>query len=162
MMNVQRYRDEVRGFVRNSDWKHPFAVTLTLRQVRFELTANGRTFVQLTRDRATRNFRHFLNLLSAVVYGKSSKRFGRRVRAVPVLEGGLGQRLHYHAIIDCPRADLLNAYPQLIEQCWQKTDWGYDEVRVTADADEGWLNYITKLRSKSDFAESIDWMNVRN
>jgi len=62
-------------------------------------------------------------------------------------------------VIECPRADLISIYPQLIEQCWQRTDWGYDQVQVTADADEGWLRYMTKLRSKPDFGSSIDWMN---
>jgi hypothetical protein len=39
--------------------------------------------------------------------------------------------------------------------------WGYDQIEVRPDADRGWLNYITKLRDKPDFASAIDWVNVR-
>ena len=56
----------------------------------------------------------------------------------------------------------MTIYPQMIEQCWQQTDWGYNQVHVTADADSGWVRYMTKLRSKPDFASSIDWMNFSN
>jgi hypothetical protein len=68
--------------------------------------------------------------------------------------------MHYHAVIECPRDDLIPVFPILIEECWGKTDWGYDQVHVTPDANDGWVQYMTKLRSKPDFACSIDWMNV--
>jgi hypothetical protein len=153
-------QESVRSFIGLDHWSSPFAATLTLRQARYELNERGASVrVPLTDERASRNFRHFINLLSSRVYGTSWKRFGRRVRAFPVQEGGRRQRLHYHALIECPREDLISIYPQLIEQCWQRTDWGYDQVHVTADPDAGWLRYMTKLRSKPDFGSSIDWMN---
>jgi hypothetical protein len=156
-------QESVRSFIGLDHWSSPFAATLTLRQARYELNERGASVrVPLTDERASRNFRHFINLLSSRVYGKKAKRFGRKVRAFPVQEGGRHQRLHYHAVIECPREDLTSIYPQLIEQCWQRTDWGYDQVHVTADADPGWLRYMTKLRSKPDFGSSIDWMNYAN
>jgi hypothetical protein len=51
----------------------------------------------------------------------------------------------------------------MIIQSWRKTLWGYDEIDVQP-ADEKWgkyIDYITKLRDKPDFADSIDWMNCR-
>jgi hypothetical protein len=162
-LNLLKLQESVRSFIDFNDWSFPFAATLTLRQARYEFDERGSLVrVSLNDDRASRNFRHFINLLNSRVYGKRSKRFGRRVRAVPVLEGGWKKRLHYHAVIECPREDLVSIYPQLIEQCWQKTDWGYDQVHVTADPDAGWLRYMTKLRSKPDFGSSIDWMNYAN
>lgn len=157
---ILRLQDEIRKFVSTDDWNHCFAATLTLRQARYVTTDCGsQVRIPLTTERASQNFRHFANLLSGRVYGASSKRFGKRVRTFPVLEGGRDQRLHYHALIECPHDELAKIYPQLIEQCWQRTAWGYEQVHVVADPDSGWVGYMTKLRSKPDFASSIDWMN---
>lgn len=162
-MNSIRLQKELRDYIDVGRWAGSFAATLTLKQARHLMTDFGSSVrVAITEEIASRNFRHFINLLSSKVYGTSSKRFGRRVRAIPVLEGGAGLRLHYHAMIDCPREELATVYPQMIEQCWQQTDWGYDQVHVTTGADLGWVRYMTKLRSKRDFACSIDWMNFAN
>jgi hypothetical protein len=158
-----RLQNVVRSFIRTEHWHDRFAATLTLRQARYVMSEAGlQVRVPLTAERASQNFRHFLNLLSGRVYGASWKRYGKRVRAFPVLEGGTIQRMHFHALIECPRDDLASSYPSLIEQCWQRTDWGYTQVRVSSGADNGWVRYMTKLRSKPDFASSIDWMNFRN
>lgn len=158
--NLYRLQREVRDFIGSVDWISPFAATLTLKQACYVTSDSGfEVRVPLTPDRASRNFRHFINLLSARVFGPSWKRFDRRVRAVPILEGGRDQRVHYHAVIDCPRADLLDEFPAMIADSWRRTDWGYDQVHVEADADDGWMRYMTKFWSKPDYASSIDWMN---
>lgn len=153
-------RDAFRDFVDLSTWQAPYAVTLTLRQKRIMEDGQGRSFeVRLTPDRASQNFRHFMKLLNAAVHGKAASRFGRSVNVVPILEGGNGKRLHYHAAIDCPRDDLRHDFHHLIFSCWAKTDWGYWEHDVQPHADAGWIDYISKTRDKPVFADAIDWSN---
>lgn len=153
-------RTAFREFVDLTTWHAPYAVTLTLRQKRMVEDERGRSFqVRLTPDRASQNFRHFMKLLNARIYGKAASRFDRRVNVMPLLEGGNGKRLHYHAAIDCPRDDLHDDFHAILFSCWLKTDWGYWEHDVQAGADAGWIDYISKTRDKPVFADAIDWSN---
>lgn len=120
-----------------------------------------RVSVSLTPELAVQNFRHFMNLLNKRMYGNAARRHGKRLPVFPVHEGGGSKRLHYHAMIDCPRDDLRDTFPALIDEIWRSTQWGYYQTKVTA-ADEGWITYVTKLRDKPDLASAIDWMNYHN
>ena len=73
------------------------------------------------------NFRHFLNLLNRRVFGKAAQRYGKQVYSLGVIEGGEFKRLHYHALIDCPRREQIADFGHLIEECWRSTQWGYEE-----------------------------------
>lgn len=141
---------------------HPFAVTLTLKQ---RIGGDGgvsSVCENVTHESASRNLRHFLNVINKKVYGSAAQRHGKRLSVLPVLEGGNGKRLHYHLVIDCPRDELIDAFPSMIAEAWQNTLWGYGQTDIKP-CDQGWLNYITKFRDKSDFASSFDWMNtIRN
>jgi hypothetical protein len=119
------------------------------------------TKLWLTETAAVQNFRHFLNKLNRSVFGKSAMRFGKGVGCFPVLEGGGDKRLHYHAIIDCPRPELVTDFSLLIADHWRSTQWGYWQVDCQANPDDGWLTYITKFRDKPSFADAIDWTNLR-
>lgn len=153
-------RDAFRDYADISTWDAPYAVTLTLRQKRIAHDDRGRQFeVRLTPDRASQNFRHFLKLLNAQMFGKAATRFGRCVNVIPILEGGDGKRLHYHAVINCPCDDLRDQFHAAIFSCWSKTDWGYWEHDVQPGADAGWIDYISKTRDKPVFADAIDWTN---
>jgi hypothetical protein len=154
-------RNALRDWVDIEAWQAPFAVTLTLRQsINVEENSAIRR-LWLTDQQASQNFRHFMNMLNRRTFGKTAIRYGRGVSVLPVLEGGDGKRLHYHAAIDCPRSSLAQDFPSIIGSLWRSTMWGYDQIEVRPDADRGWLNYITKLRDKPDFASAIDWVNVR-
>jgi hypothetical protein len=148
-----------RKWVNIETWQAPFAATLTLRQCITVWDGHQSVRVALTEQSASQNFRHFLNKLNRSVYGKAAQRFGKGVSVIPVLEGDADKRLHYHAIIDCPRAELIADLPVIVAEAWRSTQWGYHQTDIQAGADRGWLNYMTKLRDKPDFADSIDWMN---
>jgi hypothetical protein len=49
----------------------------------------------------------------------------------------------------------------LIADQWRSTQWGYWQVYCQANPDDGWTNYITKFRDKPNFADAIDWTNLR-
>lgn len=161
LVGQRRYRSQFIDWVSLDDWRAPVAVTLTLRQC--VSVPNGTSAVTqwLTDTAASQNMRHFLNKLDRLVFGKAATRFGKRVGCVPVLEGGTGKRLHYHAVIDCPRPELAGDFPLLIADAWRTTTWGYWQIDCQRDADHGWLTYITKFRDKPNLADAIDWANLR-
>jgi hypothetical protein len=143
------------------NWTSPFAVTLTLRQCVDVPNGTMTTKLWLTETDAIQNLRHFLNKLDRSVFGKAASRYGKKVSCIPVLEGGGDKRLHYHAVLDCPRYDLLTHFPLLIADHWRSTQWGYRQIDCQANTDDGWLTYITKFRDKPNFADAIDWTNLR-
>lgn len=150
----------IREWLKGGAWKNPFAVTLNLKQASKVETDRGRSFVALTDQYASQNLRHFLNRVTRHYHGNAGRRFGKRLPVIPVLEGGNGHRLHYHLLIDLPEATSLDeVYPLFVTE-WMRTQWGYGQVNIQQNPDAGWLNYITKLRSKIDVGESIDWMNL--
>src|SRR5829696_4671104 len=112
--------------------------------------------VQLTPDGATQNMRHFLRKLNRKLYGNAAWRFGKSVRIFPVLERSHGDRLHYHAVIDRPEHLEAAEFAELVMETWRTTDWGHNQVDIQDDADEGWLKYILKGRTKAEFDDAID------
>ena len=158
-VSAQAIQNSVRQWVDIDTWHHPFAVTLTLKQ---RIGGDGGVSAaseSLTPEIASRNLRHWLNVMNKQVYGSAAQRHGRRLPVFAVLEGSSGKRLHYHLIIDCPRDELTVAFPAMVVTTWRKTLWGYDQT-VVKPCDAGWLTYMTKLRDKPDFASAIDWMNT--
>ena len=103
-----------------------------------------------------------MNVLNSNVYGKRFKLYGKRLRFVPVIEGGPEKRLHCHAAIECPKDFDVEEFQMLVREIWDKTYWGYHEVELAAEPDFGWLNYMMKLRDKEHFDLSIDWLNFYN
>ncbi len=154
-------QNSIRQWIDIDHWNHPFGVTLTLKQLVWIDNDRGRHGVTLTPEDGSRNLRHFLNVLNKQVYGSSSRRFGKQLPVISVLEGGGTKRLHYHLVMDCPRDDLIEVFPSMVVQTWRKTVWGHDQTHITP-CDKGWVSYITKLRDKPDFGSSIDWLNCHN
>ena len=148
----------LRDWIDISQWRNLFAVTLTMKEVIVADDGYRSFFVRLDRYAAVQNMRHFLNVLNEKVFKSAFRRFGKQLTVIPVLEGGRDHRLHYHAAMDCPRDNLVPEFSDMIRQEWQRTQWGYREIDVKR-ADDGWIDYITKLRAKSDFSDSIDWKN---
>ena len=160
--DIERYRDGFLAFSSIERWKNPFAVTLTLKQQLEVEVRSCRIRIPITKETASQNFGHFMNLLNRKVLGKRFSRFGERIRVIPVIEGGFRKRLHIHAVIDCPRDDLRDSFPTAIREAWSHTRWGYWQADIQADADLGWIEYISKTRDKPSYADAIDWMNYHN
>ena len=137
----------------------PTAVTLTMKQA--ILTGSGH-WISLDRVIGEANFRHFSNRLNKACFGNAFCRFDKRLRTIPILESSAMQRLHYHCVLDRPSSIDDTEFRNLIQNCWNATTWSQRKIDVQFNADDGWLGYITKLRSKPDFASAIDWMNYHN
>ena len=64
-------------------------------------------------------------------------------------------------VLELPDDYDINEFSELICECWSKTRFGYNQVRIIPVRDDGWLRYQLKTRSKSsDVLSSIDWDNI--
>lgn len=128
------------------------------------LVADGcrSTMSFLNAEKASQNLSHFHRVLSRKLLGKPADRYGIKVPLIPVIEGGNGKRLHYHALIDCPKAEAVDEFPTMLRDIWRKTQWGHREIDIQSGADDGFKFYMSKLRDKPNYADAVDWMNYHN
>ena len=84
------------------------------------------------------------------------------MRVIPVIESDRSGREHYHAAIDRPAHISRRDFENMILECWAKSRWGYRQIKVIPGADEGWIDYMTKRRSKPNYADAFDWENFHN
>lgn len=153
------YRQSVLSFVDLQRFSSPFAVTLTLKQGIGGVGGLAGRYQKIDMYEVRKNFRHFMNFLNRQVYGKAVERYGKRIDVLAVIEGGNLTRSHYHLILDCPRPELELEFPAMIRDCWSRTGWGYKQIDIKSQCNEGWLSYISKLQSKVEYDESFDWEN---
>jgi hypothetical protein len=150
-------RQALLAFCQTKTWINPQAVTLTLRLARWQDGLRA----SLTPSDAQQNLRHFLNVLHKRLgsYG-FPKRNG--LQRLPIFEGTDVVRPHIHMMLDRPGCIDVGRYADLIHREWAHTFWGHELVTVEpCTSAEGWLEYITKLRSKADYADAIDWTNFK-
>lgn len=143
----------IRTYFEAIPWQSPVAATLTLKQRIKQQKIDPYI--------ATSNFRHFLNRLNRQVFGNASKRLGRGLRVIPILEHDELVRFHNHAVIDRPQHVTFQDFKVQIECCWSKTTWGYQESVIVPMTSPGWIRYITKTDQKPEFDLAIDWTNTR-
>jgi hypothetical protein len=148
-----RCRDELERLINSVKFAAPAAVTLTMKK-----RNGGRVADQLV---ASENFRHFRNRLDHLILGGAAKRHGRRLLMVAVVETNADDRLHYHCIIDRSYHCSLERFSVVVREQWRRTDFGYDQIDIQDQANEGWTDYILKQRQKTSLLDSIDWNNCQ-
>jgi hypothetical protein len=110
---------------------------------------------------AKRNLRLFLNILNRRTFGKSGVRKGKKLNCVAIMEGNT--RPHFHLCLEKPGGFSDSDFIELIGLAWAKTRFGDCQFDAKPCYDvNGWLDYITKYRTKSDYSDSIDWKNFHN
>lgn len=155
MLREKEIQKEVRKFIKNAEWRSPVAATLTLKK---GISCDG-FWVPVDRLHASAALKYAMNIMDRKIYG-NRVRNGSRVKRFPVFEGGEdGVRLHYHLLLDVPEHTTFEILSKNAADAWSRTQWGYD-INHFAECDLGWVRYITKLRTKKDFASCIDWVNV--
>ena len=128
-----------------------------------------------TRHRCRQAFRHFMSLLNRAVYGAAFRRYGKRLRVLPVLERGefharalrswergTSGRWHIHCAIELPSHCDAVALERLIRNCWAKVEWGSGRILVRDGANAGWINYMLKNRQKSEFDGFLDCIIIES
>lgn len=140
------YRLFVRDFIEDIEFSRPFAVTLTMNSVQWRSHSQ--------------NFRHFMNRLNQSFLKSGYRRYGKRLTVVPIIEGTRDVRPHYHCIIDNPFPERDREFVETLKESWNKTLLGQSKVQVEPMESNKWISYITKLSSKSNIRESVDWENI--
>jgi hypothetical protein len=153
-------------FFDTSSWGPFCDVTLTFKQIR---QSDSGAWIKIDDYRCRQAFRHFMSLLNRAVYGAAFRRYGKRVRVLPVLEKGevharalrswergTSGRWHIHCAIELPSHFDAVALEKLIRNCWAKVEWGSGRILVRDSANAGWINYMLKDRQKSEFDGFLD------
>jgi hypothetical protein len=146
-------RDELQKRIEEVKFTSPVAITLTMKK-----RNGGRWADSIV---ASENFRQLRNRIEHLLLGSAAKQYGRRLLMVSVVEISADNRLHYHCIINRPYHCSFERFCLIVREQWQKTDFGYNEVYLQDQANEGWINYILKQRQKSSLLDSIDWNNCQ-
>jgi hypothetical protein len=159
-------------FFDTSSWGEFCDVTLTLKQA-WQPDRSG--WVKIDDYRCRQAFRHFVNLLNRAVYGAAFRRYGKRLRVLPVLEKGevhtsalrswergRSGRWHIHCAIELPVHLDAIALEKLIRNCWAKVELGYGRILVRDGANTGWINYMLKDRQKSAFDGLLDCIIIES
>ena len=150
--------------------ENPLLVSFSLKQSIQIQNDFGSHTVFGDKETYSTNFTHYSNRLNQTVFGNSYKRYGKRLKMLVVIEGGVGGvRYHHHTVIQTPPEFVyssLKTKTKLVIHPWKKTTWGYqvNDVRYpekeVGDV-EGWIDYISKTRSKqTDLNTSVDWLNT--
>jgi hypothetical protein len=108
---------------------------------------------------ASVNFRYFRTRLESRVLGRSARAHNRRLPLIAVLETSADHRLHYHCVIDRPFHCPFERFSAIIRDQWPRTDFGYHQIDIQDQSDQGWTAYILKQRQKRSLLDSIDWTN---
>lgn len=153
MTKFQQEKAELHRFVDIQNFTHPAAVTLTMK-LGVEGWSNNM-------EAASANFRHFMNRLNHTILKSAAKRHGKKLKVFCVRESNAEGRLHYHAVIDRPAHIGIEEFTSTIRYLWGRTDFGYREIDVQDNTNEGWLSYLLKDRQKDSVLESIDWENCQ-
>ena len=160
-------REHLQAVFDTKHWRAKVLVTLTLKQA----VEIDKTWVYLTHDTCTREFRQFMKRLNRYVYGNANRRYKKRLRVLPVVEKDKHERWHIHAVLEPPKQITDFQFRQAIKKCWvgknekSKNIWAYRETDIKFDANEGAVKYLLKFRQKSGleaWSDSIDWYSFYN
>ena len=111
------------------------ALLQLLHRWRDEAINAGREITKVDDYPCRQAFRHFMSLLNRAVYGAAFRRYGKRLRVLPVLERGelharalrswergTSGRWHIHCAIELPSHFDAVALENLICHCWAKVE----------------------------------------
>ena len=152
--NLEHFKAFVASFPMDQ-YRHPHFVTLTLKE---GLMNDEGGWIRWDPYHVKRNLLYFNNILERRVLGTAAKH-GRHLLRAYWLEHTDTKRPHVHGVIDCPRDDKLEVFPDLVASSWRRTLWARQLVDVQVAKDIGAVTYSAKLRDKADYADSYLWEN---
>jgi len=104
---------------------------------------------------ASKNLRHCLNKVNRKLFGKNGNKKGRKLKVIPVMEKTW--KIHFHLLIEIPEGKTFKEIRDLLLWYWRGTRYGAFKNHTKTNADEGWLDYITKFRRQED---EVDFLNI--
>jgi hypothetical protein len=114
---------------------------------------------------ASKTLRHLLNRINATILKSRHRHMDEFLGCLPILEGTRKESLHYHGLLQTPPGKE-RAVEKAIFRAWASIvsragfHFRRDPPDVDLHADQGWIGYMMKLRTKSDLFDAIDWLNV--
>lgn len=149
---IKNLQAELKSSIILPNFSNPHAVSLTF-------TENVRDLhpARLADDlRAQKNVRHFQNLLNRAQLPRRLTKRGLRSASVFVFEfGGQQEGLHCHGIIESPDPDLVGHMPGIVRELWKDNTWWGDQQFKVTPCNEGWVDYILKVKTKPDYAQCV-------
>jgi len=155
-----------------SSWREFCDVTLTLKQSH---RADSGGWIEIDHYRCGQAFRHFMNVLNKAAYGSAFRRYGKRLRVLPVLEKGevrarslrpcergTSGRWHIHCAIELPLHFDAFALERLTRVCWARVELSHGRILVRDCANAGWIHYMLKHRQKSEFDGLLDCVMIES
>lgn len=161
IIHVNDLREKIISYFDKVDFNNPIAVTLTLKRLTYSEINGTKIHSYLDDVKTTQNIRHFLNRLNQRIFGNRFRRFGKRLKVIPVIEGDKKTRPHIHFTFDIPNHLSKDDFTLMVRECWERTQFGYHQYDITQIYDlRGWIDYNLKTRSKDDYGRSVDWENI--
>ena len=146
MVNNFEYQQEIRDWIKDIELSNPFAITLT-------------TFSN-TKISHSQNFKHFMNRLNQSYLKNSYRKYKKKLTVIPIREGTKHIQTHIHCVIDNPYPEKNTEFVRLVKDSWCKSVLGRPIINIKPMYDKGWIDYMTKLTTKTDIKDSVDWSNV--
>lgn len=156
----EHQKEAILDWLKDKSFNCLFMVTPTFHQ---EL---GPWKTKLTVKKLEKEVALFLNRLNRAVMGNAARRHGRKIYTFNAIEriksdGDGTDNLHCHLLIDCPRPELVNEYPQLLQDIWRSGHWAHHDIDIQRCFDRhGASKYVTKIRTKPNYLDSFDWGNT--
>lgn len=152
---------QMRKWIMEQEIENPLAVTLTMLQKVTPANLNSSSFLHIDRILASTNLSVFLKDLNKAIFKNAANRYDKKIKVIAFLEGNqkTGERLHYHLAIERPNRITFEEFKLIIESCWHRTIWSDKVTEIKEMYDEGWLSYISKVKSKPDYMSCFDALN---
>jgi hypothetical protein len=156
-MTILAHRAALLRLCDTSTWHLVVGLTLNLKQsIR---TPNG-GFVMVDELAAKKAFKTYMDALDRRIYRSAYRHHDKRLSVIPILEKSAGERWHYHLAIEPPVFMIGNQFTDLASQLWLNSELGYGHGHADPDVDQGWMTYITKLRTKNAFEHYLDSLDI--
>ena len=155
--DIPTQKQATRTWLNSLHKQYPVALTLTLKQFNLVKNANGTYIQKLDKDEVRRIAKHFTQKLNQEVFGNSSKRYGKSLKYLVVVEGErTGKNLHLHlAIGDLPGHIKFNQIDEFVKNAKLRVAELDEQHRVDV-VDSGWMQYITKELGNKD-TDNVLW-----
>ena len=151
-------RRKIYNYIKEIKFVDPYSVTLTEKKC---FVGFNKTRIWLDPIKSSRNTKHFLNRINQSIFKNSFHRYVKRLKSFVVMEkSSIDNQPHIHMILDKPNRFSVDEFTEVINECWSKTNFGYQHTDVRKIYSDGWLDYLLKDRSKIDLLSDIDWENT--
>ena len=138
-------------------WRSVVALTLNLKQ---SIPTGTGSYVTIDELMAKKAFRQYMHALNRRIYRSAYRHHKKRLQVIASLEKSEGGRWHYHVAMEPPSFIEQAAFGEFAMTIWIETDLGYGYGDLCLHADSGWINYMTKRRTKSAFEHYFDCIDT--